>query len=162
MNKFKDRITSALSFKSSFEKEIPRLSLNQLVQKRLHAKRVYPCSLHVWSGDICYGRNSMGNAVSISTRDLSALFCLGAPVKCNSPVLSVSTVHHDECRATFAPLLPSPHGSPSISAHYTPLARCQSAVPEILCRPAEEFAGRWHGSSSLLLACLSHSVIYSC
>lgn len=69
----------------------------------------------------------MGDVVSLSTCDLSALFCPGAPVKCNSPILSVTAVHHDESRATFALTTWLSH---SISAHYTPLARCQPAVPE--------------------------------
>lgn len=85
-------------------------------------------------GDICYGRNSMGDLVSLSICDLSALFHPEAPVKCSSPILSVSSVHRDECRATFASPCP-PHMAPSpplflISAHYTPLARCQPVVPE--------------------------------
>ena len=29
--------------------------------------------------------------------------------------------------------------------HHPPLARCQAAIPEYF---AEEFSGRWHGSSS--------------
>lgn len=65
------------------------------------------CVLHVCAGEICSGRNSMGNVVSLSISDLSALICPRAgspPVECNSLILSVFSVYLDECRATFASL----------------------------------------------------------
>lgn len=61
----------------------------------------------------------MGNVVSLSISDLSALFRLGPPVKCNSPILSVSSVHHDECRSTFASPALSTWLSLSLSLHIT-------------------------------------------
>lgn len=47
----------------------------------------------------------MGNAVSFSPCYLSALLCLGAPVKCNSTIVTISSVHHDESRVTVASLV---------------------------------------------------------
>lgn len=78
----------------------------------------------------------MGDAVSLSVSGSSALFRLGAPVQCNSAILSC--VRRDECRATFCP----PHGSLFLCTLHS-----RGSLP--VCHPrilggaaAEDFAGR--------------------
>lgn len=85
----------------------------------------------------------MGNVVSLTISDLSALFCPragSAPVECNSPILSVFSVHHDEFRATFASLALSTWlAFLCCTLHST--GTQPVCFPRILAGPAEEFGG---------------------
>lgn len=83
----------------------------------------------------------MGNVVSLSISDLSALICPRAgspPVECNSLILSVFSVYLDECRATFASLAFSTWLAFFV-LHSTGMQPV--CFPRILAGPAEEFGG---------------------
>lgn len=89
---------------------------------------------------------------------VSIIFRPRAPVKCSS-ASSASLVHCDESGVTSfssRPLLPSyPACLPRHMTHRWHAAR--PAIPE--CSAEEFAAGGWNSSSSLLPACLSHSVV---
>lgn len=160
MNQFEDRITQALSFKSPLKEQTLISAGSRQVTELIPVFVFLVACLTRWywlwqeqHGKCSIPFHSWFSQHNFFPRGLQLSVTLQSYP---SPLYIVMKAERR------SPLLPfTPRGSLRLCSLHTTgtLPVCHPRIPG---GPAEEFAGRWHGSSSLLLARRSHGVIYSC